>query len=134
MWGPEISPDVSPGEAGLGHLIDVDRKAFIGREAVLGQRDRGFGRRLATFYVDTDDAYPRHHEPVFLAGTETQVGRIASGAYGHRVDSAIATALVPEHLLADPQAAFEVELLGERRPARLGPTVPYDPDNARQRA
>jgi 4-methylaminobutanoate oxidase (formaldehyde-forming) len=44
VWGADISPDETPFEAGLGFAVKLDKKDFIGRDALLERRDRP-GRR-----------------------------------------------------------------------------------------
>jgi dimethylglycine dehydrogenase len=63
------------------------------------------------------------------------VGWVTSGGYGHHVRLSLAQGYVPAALAADDgPGAFEVEILGRRRPAQLALTPPFDPDGARMRA
>jgi len=60
---------------------------------------------------------------------------VTSGGYGHHVRLSLAQGYVPAALAADDgPGAFEVEILGRRRPAQLALTPPFDPDGARMRA
>ena len=49
-WGHDVSSGDSPLEAGLGFAIAFDKSCgFIGRDALISQRERGIGRRLVQF-------------------------------------------------------------------------------------
>ncbi len=121
-----MSADWTPLEAGMERFVDFDKGDFIGRDALLRQRDEGIGRGLACLVVDADDADPHEFEPVFARGEI--IGYVASGGYGHTVEKSIAFSYLPEAYLV-PGTEVEVGILGERRAARvtLGPL--YDPKN-----
>lgn len=128
LWGPDLSPQHTPLEAGLGRFVRLDKPAFVGREALIAQAERGLERRLACLRVDADGADPHGDEPV-LAG-DRLVGHVTSGGYGHTVGAAIALAYLPvEH--AEPGTELGVEILGERRPALVVAEPLYDPANVR---
>ena len=52
-WGHDITTDETPLEAGLGFVVAWDKpNGFIGRDALLAQRDVGLRRRLTQFALD----------------------------------------------------------------------------------
>jgi dimethylglycine dehydrogenase len=62
------------------------------------------------------------------------VGETTSGGWGHRVDRSIALGMLRADL-AVPGTVVEVEIYGDRFPARVQPDAPlWDPGNARLRA
>ncbi|MBS0397177.1 MAG: hypothetical protein JSR95_00710, partial [Proteobacteria bacterium] len=61
------------------------------------------------------------------------VGWVTSGAFGHRVGKSIALGYVPKEL-AGVRSGFEIELMGERRPAEHQEQAPYDPTGAHMRS
>jgi dimethylglycine dehydrogenase len=128
LWGADLSADWTPLEAGLERFVAFDKGDFVGREALLRQRERGVERLLACLVVDVDGADAHGYEPV-LAGGEI-AGYVASGGYGHTVGASIALSYLPVELTA-PGTELEVELLGERRPARVVEQPLYDPQNER---
>jgi dimethylglycine dehydrogenase len=128
LWGADMSADWTPLEAGLSRFVSFDKGDFVGREALLRQRDRGVERLLACLAVDVDGADAHGYEPV-LAGGEI-AGYVASGGYGHTVGTSIALSYLPVEL-AVPGTELEVELLGERRLARVVEQPLYDPQNER---
>jgi dimethylglycine dehydrogenase len=63
------------------------------------------------------------------------VGWVTSGGYGHSVRLSLAQGYLPAALAEREEAGlYEVEILGVRRPARILPAPPFDPEGARMRA
>ncbi len=130
-WAREYRPIYGPYEAGLGRFVDLNKGEFIGREAALAEKQSGGALRLVTFAIDTVDVDALGDEPIWHEGKV--VGWVTSGAYGHRVGRSIALGYVPKEL-ATAEAGFEIELIGERRPAARQAAAPFDPSGARMRA
>lgn len=62
------------------------------------------------------------------------VGWVTSGGYGHFVNASIAQGYIPKYLSErNEEGLFQIEVLGERRPARITLDALYDPkgDNMR---
>jgi dimethylglycine dehydrogenase len=129
-WAREYRPIYGPYEAGLGRFVDLRKNDFIGREAAAKEKQAGPNRRLVTLVVDATDADTIGDEPVWHDGKV--VGWITSGGYAHHAAKSIALGYVPASVNGSGQ--FEVEILGERRPARLSPQAVFDPDGTRMRA
>ncbi len=132
MWAQDLTRDYTVLEAGLGRFVHLDKGDFVGREALLRQREEGIPRAFVTLEVhDVEDADPRGNEPLYRDGE--MVGRCTAGAYGHKVGKSLALAYV-DAAHADEGTALEIEILGVRRPATVIPESPWDPENARLRA
>lgn len=128
-WMRDFTPDYTAFEAGLDRFVDTDRNAdFIGRGAVMEQRNVPPKRRLATLVVDADDADVYGDEPVFHDGEV--VGFVTSGGYAHYVGESVALAYLPPALI-QAGSTFEVEILGDRRPARYATKPLFDPEATR---
>jgi dimethylglycine dehydrogenase len=130
-WAREFRPIYGPLEAGLDRFIAFDKGDFIGRNAVLKEREEGPQRRLVTLVIDDDGVDAIGDEPVFHEGTA--VGWITSGGYGHRVDKSLALAYLPAGL-EQARNGIEVDILGQRRAARILPKPIYDPDGRNMRS
>ena len=126
----EYTSDHTPLEAGLQRFVSLRKNDFIGREAVLRERESGPQRRLVTFVVDADDADANADEPVWHDGRV--VGWVTSGGYAHASDASVALAYV-ESAMAERDEGFAIEILGDMRPARLLPVPLFDPKGARMR-
>ncbi len=131
LWGADIGPEFTPLEAGLDRLVALDKGDFIGREALLRQRETGTSRTLACLVVEAADALPHGDEPV-LDG-ERVVGYVACADRGHVVGTTIAHAYLPVEL-AEPGKRLAVEVLGEPRPAEVVAGPLWDPSGERLRA
>ena len=134
VWNLEYRPDFTPAEAGMSRFVKVDKPAdFIGREAARDELERGPSRRLVTLVINADDADAIHDEPVFHAGE--CVGFLTSGGFAHHIGCSVGLGYIPAHL-ADGSSGldgFEVEILGQMRPARLQLEPLYDPAGERMR-
>ncbi len=130
-WGREYRPVYSPVEAGLDRFVAWDKPAdFVGKAAASAARGDG-PMRLRTFVVDADDADALGDEPIWHDGAA--VGWVTSGGYAHGSAASVALAYVPTER-AEADAGWEIEILGERRPARLQRQPLFDANGSRMRA
>ena len=130
-WMREYRPDFTPAETGLDRFVRFTKNKFIGREAALAERDNPPARSLVTLVVDADDADVWADEPVYHDGAV--VGFVTSGGYAHYSECSIALAMMPR-ALSDTETAFEIEILGSLRQARLVREPVLDPTGQRMRA
>jgi dimethylglycine dehydrogenase len=130
-WAREFRPIYGPYEAGLGRFVALEKGDFIGRAAALSERAGGGEMRLGAFAVDAADADAVGDEPIWHEGRV--VGWVTSGAYGHRVGRSLALGYVPAAIAA-ASVGFEIEIIGERRPAQRLSACAYDPSGARMRS
>jgi len=130
-WLNEFSPDYTPGETGMNRFIAWSKNAdFIGRAAAEAENATGAARRLVAFEVDALDADVNGYEPVWIEGAVR--GFCTSGGYSHHAGKSIALALIPTDQARDGLPA-EIEILGDRRPARLIPSPLFDVAGTRLR-
>ncbi len=133
-WGADIGPDHTPLMAGLGWATKLrTRQPFLGRAAL--ENAAPLPRLLAGFAVETQGAVLLGRETILRDGI--QVGWLTSGGHGHTLGHAIGYGYVrrpegvtPEWLLA---GTYQLEIAGERVPARANLTPFYDPTGARTR-
>jgi dimethylglycine dehydrogenase len=130
-WLREYRPDYTAAETGLDRFIHFTKNDFIGRDAAMAERDAPPARALCTFVVDADDADVWADEPIWK--DDAVVGFVTSGGYAHYVDKSVALGLLPREL-ARQGAVFEIEILGDRRPARLITKALLDPQGERMRS
>ncbi len=129
--GGEITSERTPIEAGQDRFIDFNKGDFLGRQALLNQKEAGIKDRLALMVVEADDADCIGNEPVYI-GDEI-VGRVSSGGYGHHLGKSLAMGYIDAEA-AKPGTKVEIAILGERRPAVTVEIPPYDPKNEKLRA
>ncbi|MDE3123380.1 MAG: FAD-dependent oxidoreductase [Paracoccaceae bacterium] len=130
-WGREFSPDYTPAETGLDRFIRWTKEAdWIGKAAAMKERETGPKRRLAAFAVEADTADVIAWEPIWLNGEV--VGYCTSGGYSHHAQTSVALGFLPEGAARDG-LAVEIEILGEKRKAKVITTPLFDADAARMR-
>jgi len=137
-WGHDMTDEDTLLEAGLAFTAAWDKPGgFIGREALLRQRERGLARRLAIFALEDPEPLLYHNEPIWRDGR--LVGRISSGMYGHTLGRSIGLGYVrndagPATAEWIAAASYELEIATERFPATVSLRPPYDPGNERIRS
>ena len=136
-WGADITPNDTPLEAGLGFAVSFGRERdFIGRNALLAQRDAPLKKRLACFVCED--------EAVVLIGRETilregePVGYLSSGGYGYTIGRPIGLGYLrrPEGVSDEwaRSGRYELVVAEARTPCRMSFAPLYDPEGARARA
>jgi dimethylglycine dehydrogenase len=132
LVGRELSIEYAALESGLERFVDFNKGSFLGRDALVAWKGKGFQNKLVTLEIEgVPDADARGSEPVIRNGAI--IGRTTSGGYGWRVGKSLALAMVkPEFSNIGDEA--DVRILGEIRRAIVIPDSPYDPANAALRA
>jgi glycine cleavage system aminomethyltransferase T/glycine/D-amino acid oxidase-like deaminating enzyme len=133
--GHDIDTDDTPLEAGLGFAVAWEKSGgFVGREALVKQRDSGaLERRMVTLLLD-DPAYDLiEDEPVFW--DDTCVGYIRAGAYGYTLGAATGLAMIERPGGISQQGldagTFAVEIAGKRVGAKVSLRPFFDPSRTR---
>ncbi len=132
MVGTEISIEYSAYESGLDRFVHPDKGDFVGRDALLAWRERGFANSLVTLEVhDVTDADALGNNPIYHG--DDLVGRATGGNYGFRLGKSLALGMVrPE--LAAVGTELCMKILGVDHGVTVIPESPYDPKNERLRA
>jgi dimethylglycine dehydrogenase len=130
-WMREFSPDYTVGETGLDRFVSWKKNVdFIGRAPAEAERAAGPARKLCNFIVEAGDADVVAYEPIWHGGEV--VGFCTSGGYSHHAGLSVAMGFLPVDLVEEGQRV-EIEILGEKRPARLVTAPLFDPEAHRMR-
>jgi heterotetrameric sarcosine oxidase gamma subunit len=123
-WGADISPDDTALEGGLGFAINW-KKDFLGRDALLKQKESGLTRRLVTFVLEDPKPVLWGSEPILRDGKA--VGYTTSGSYGHTLGAALGMGYVKgtEPIQSSP---FEINVSGTLYAATAHVRSPFDPE------
>jgi aminomethyltransferase len=115
LYGNDIDDTTTPLEAGLAWLVKLGKGDFVGRDALVAQKERGLSRRLVGFTMG-ERSFPRHGYPVFYGGAPS--GEVRSGTMSPTLGIPIGTAYLP---LAGTKegTTFEIEIRGKRLPATV---------------
>ncbi|MBN2625082.1 MAG: glycine cleavage system aminomethyltransferase GcvT [Spirochaetales bacterium] len=92
LYGNELGDDISPLEAGLGIFVKLEGEDFIGRAALLKQKDEGLKRKIVGFEM-TGKGIPRHGYPVF-DGQDKEIGVVTTGYAAPTVGKTVGLALI----------------------------------------
>ena len=137
MWGADLTREYSILEAGLDRFVQFKKDDFVGKQALLDQKEAGVPQEFITLEIDVTDADAMGSEPVFLPDNSDlsgdMIGRATSGCFGHSIGKSLALAYVKKGN-GTIGTELEVEILGERRPARVINESPCDPENQKLRA
>jgi glycine cleavage system T protein len=136
-YGHDITDADTPLEGGLGFAVKLDKAGgFIGRDALLRQKEAGLNKRLVQFLLNDPDPMLYHNEPIWRDGA--LAGYIRSAMYGHTLGGAVALGYVenPDGVDADyvKSGAYEIEIAGVRYPATASLRPLYDPKSERIKA
>ncbi len=113
LYGNDLDDTTTPLEASLGWLVKMKKGDFVGRDALVKQKESGVTRKLVGF-TTTERSFPRHGYPVFVNGAAS--GEIRSGTMSPTLGIPIGTAYVPPASAAEG-SSFEIEIRGRRIPA-----------------
>ncbi|MGN7178325.1 glycine cleavage system protein T [Paenibacillus sp. FSL R5-0490] len=122
LYGQELSPEITPLEAGIGFAVKVNKEAdFIGKEVLKNQKENGVPRKLAGIEM-IDRGIPRHGYPVYKG--EELIGEVTTGTQSPTLKKNIGLVLIKkEH--AELGTELEVEIRGKRLKAKIEATPFY---------
>jgi len=114
-WGADLTTERSPLEAGLGFLVNTERRDFIGRDALLARQraDEHWSMHLLEFEDPEFDPFYMH---TVFRGDEP-LGMVTSASYGHRLQKAIGLAYFRRKVSSEDELG--VEILGRKSIARI---------------
>jgi len=123
LYGNDIDRTTTPLEASLGWVTRLQKDAFVGRDALVAQKEAGVPRRLVGLEV-SDRGIPRQGYPVLYEGAE--VGHVTSGTRSPSTGKSIGLAYVPTHL-SEVGTALSVDCRGRQKPAVVVKPPFYSP-------
>jgi aminomethyltransferase len=121
LYGSDMDDSTTPLEAGLGWVVKLDKGDFVGRDALVKQREQGLQRKLVGFQL-VDVGIARHGYPVVQDGRK--VGEVTSGTKSPSLGTSVGLAYVPPALAAEG-AEFGVDIRGRAARGRVVKTPFY---------
>ncbi|TCS83996.1 glycine cleavage system aminomethyltransferase GcvT [Tepidibacillus fermentans] len=91
LYGQELSPTITPIEAGLAFFVKWDKGDFIGRDVLLQQKEQGTPRKLVGIEM-IERGIPRSHYPVYVG--DEQIGEITTGTQSPTLRKNLGLALI----------------------------------------
>jgi len=111
LYGNDIDDTTTPLEAGIGWTVKFNKGDFVGRDALLRQKEEGLKRALVAFVVE-DKGIPRHGYELYADGR--RVGQVTSGTLSPSLKVPVGLGYV-EVPFDRPGTKIEVDLRGLRR-------------------
>jgi aminomethyltransferase len=112
LHGHEINEKTDPFEAGLGWVVDLDERDFVGKEALVQAKEKVPQHRLVCLKA-TEKGVMRDGNEVFSG--DLLVGRITSGSFSPTLQCSIGMAYVRPTFGAEG-TVLEVDVRGRRLP------------------
>jgi aminomethyltransferase len=121
LYGNDIDENTSVLEAGLRWLVKFKKGNFLGREALLKQKEEGIERKIVGFEM-IGRGIARPHYPVFIH--DDKVSEVRSGSFSPYLQKSIGLTYLPiEH--TEIGTEILVEIRGKHVEARIVPTPFY---------
>lgn len=97
LYGADIDETTTPYEAGLGWIVKLKAGDFVGREALVKQKQAGVTRKLVGFRV-VGKGTARHGWDISAPDSEAVVGQVTSGGPAPTLGCSIGMGYVPTAL------------------------------------
>ena len=131
-WKADLEIGFSPLDASLDRFVDFDKPNFVGRDAIVAERDRGSRYRFVPMTLDdAGDADAPFCSPVFAG--DRRAGIVTSSGWSFTLGASIALGYVEPPFDA-PGTKLQIEIFGERTNATVRSEPLYDPTNQHPRA
>jgi len=121
LYGNDIDETTTVLEAGLGWLVKYEKGEFLGRDALLKQKEEGIKRRLVGFEV-LERGIARPLYPVFIEGRKVSV--VNSGTFSPYLKKSIGLTYLPVEY-KEVGTEFEIGIRDKKVKARVVPTPFY---------
>jgi len=124
LYGNDIDETTTVLEAGLRWVVKFKKGDFLGRDALLKQKEEGLKRRLVGFEL-VGKGIARPHFPVYIG--EERVGEVNSGTFVPFLKKSIGTTYLPIEK-TEIGTEFDIEIRGRKTRAKVVPTPFYKRD------
>jgi len=109
LYGNDIDDMVKQLEANLAWLVKLKKGDFVGRDALVRQKEQGVPRKLVGF-TTSERAFPRHGYPVVSDGQPS--GVVCSGTLSPTLNIPIGTCYLPA-ANAKPGSELGIDIRGK---------------------
>lgn len=137
-WSRELTPEITPLQAGLSFAVDFEKPCgFIGKKALLKARTDPGHLNTRIVQMVLQDSLPQLWGGESVLCNGTVIGEVRSAAYGHTLGAAVALVQLNanQKVTADflAENLWEIDLAGQRHAAHPYLRTPYDPRGERPR-
>lgn len=113
LYGNDIDEQTTPLEADLGWVVDFDKPDYIGKQALIAQREKGVDRKLVGFIL-LQPGVPRKGYKIYSNGK--QIGTVTSGNMSPMLNKGIGMGYV-QTAYSGPDTEILIEIRGKVIPA-----------------
>jgi aminomethyltransferase len=124
LYGHELDDETTPLEAGLNWLVKLAKDDFIGRDALLREKEKGLRKKLLGFELDGRNIGRQGY--AIMRG-DAVVGKVTSGTYGPTLKKSLCLAYVDGDSV---DADVSVQVRAHSVPAKRV-SIPFYPSKAR---
>jgi aminomethyltransferase len=130
LYGLDLDETTSPIEAGLGWTVRVDKGPFIGRDALLRQKEQGVSRSLTMIGFPDLSFTPATGDTISVDGKP--VGTITSADRGYFLGRSLALGYLPPAVVsAGARVTVTAKAGGTEAEGEILVKAPYDPEMKR---
>ena len=115
LFGNDLASSTTQLEAGLGRFIKLDKKAFIGKEALVNSSNSELSKRLATFQM-LDRSIPR--QGYEIRHQDNTIGNVTSGTFSPTLQKGIGMGYV-HNVHSNVGSSIFVMIKGKPHPAEI---------------
>lgn len=120
LYGNDISSETNPIEAKLGWITKLDKKEFIGKEALEEIKSKPLSRKLVGFTMNEKKKFPRNGYPIHSEEDEA-IGEVTSGGLSINLGQGIGMGYVNTDF---SEAGVTVNLMIRNKPEAAEITKP----------
>ena len=113
LYGTDMDDDTTPFEAGLSRFVKLDKNDFIGRDALLVQKEKGDLKKKLVGFQMLDRVVARCGNDVYQDGDP--IGKVTSGAPSPTLKCNIGFAFISQH----KSKSIEIDIRGKHHPATI---------------
>jgi aminomethyltransferase len=106
LYGNDLGREYTALESGLGWIVKLDRKDFVGRDALAREKEEGPRRKLVGIRM-TEKGFPRPGYPLVV--DDEEVGEVTSGTMSPSLGEGIALGYLPTEM-AEPGTEVAVQI------------------------
>lgn len=111
LYGNDINEQTSPLEAGAEWTVSFQKGSFLGRDALLAQKNFGTRQRFIAFEL-TEKGVPRHGFPILDPSLSHTIGAVTSGNLSPLLQKGIGLGYVPASH-ATPGTGVAIDIRGK---------------------
>jgi dimethylglycine dehydrogenase len=131
-WKTDLGSEYSPLKSSLDRFVDFGKEFFIGKDALLAEKESGPKERFVPLTLDE----PGVADAPFCAPIRQNgeiIGLVTSGGWSYTLKKSVSLGYVRSDLVS-PGTKLEIDILGERCAATVGQEPLYDHNNSRLRS